>query len=343
MSTTTVRQFFYENYIETGKIPQSFIDQYRGKTKGHKPQKSDHVIVGDVTFKYNGRRPKANDIMNYIKKENGLNWHLFKTLDLAKIGDDVEDIWNALHRAIIACVVEGPDAEVPALISHFDRPEDIHANFWKDNGGRTKQVTPEQNHVAQIRSLEPEAINHQIDEILKGWNNTVVYVEEDIFEPSVNKPEWSINVGPVKQMIQDIPSGDYITSGIRLYQEVFGHTYNGNKPFKIMGQIVQALSLILSVEAEYLYKSTKGKENMHWFSEWLKNRAILSPDKAKHWLYKNYTSDRMEKRYFGTAYGIWSDFVTYCGSSMTKGSGKATLNRLEKKYKSSLPSLDKVA
>jgi hypothetical protein len=333
---TTVKQFFQEHYLDTNKIPQAFIDKYRGKVRGNQPEDVKRCVVGDLTFKYNGRRPKATDIMNYIRKEDGLNWHLFKTLDLAKVGDEVVDIWNALHRAIIACVVLGPDAEVPALISKFDIPEQIHSNFWKDNGGRTKSVTPEQNHVAQIRSLEPEDLNNKINRLLMQIGNTVVHVEDDIFEPQTSQPDWAINVGPMKQMIHDIADDTHIIDGAKTYQKTFIHTYNGVGPYKIIGQIFQALVFILEVESDYLSRSTDGKSNLVWFVDWLMTRAKTSPNKAKHWLYKQYAHDRMEKRYVGTAFGIWEDFVSYCGSSITRGSSKATNVRLEKLYNNGL-------
>lgn len=339
MSTITVREFFEENYLKTNKIPQSFIDTYRGKVKGHQPQDVRQVVVGDLTFEYNGRRPKANDVMKYIEKEGGLNWYLFGTLDLATINNQVEDIWNALHRAIMVCICLGPDAKVPALITEFDKKSEIHGTFWKHNGGRSKNVTPEQNHVAQIKSGEPEKVNEIVHNILKKTGNTVVYVEDDIYEPISNKTEWQVMVGPLKQMLVDIKNVNVIQQGIELYQQTFSHTYNGNKPYKVVGQICQALICLLQVNHEWLSKDCKDKSNLTYFKEWLRNRAQTETDKTK-WFFKEHMADRMEKKYLGTAYGIWSAFVHYFANSISRGGARPTLVKMDKALDGKIFTLD---
>jgi hypothetical protein len=69
MSKITIREFFQQNYIDTKKITQKFIDKYKGKVTGRKPLNVKEVCVGDLTFEHNGRTPKAIDVMNYISEE----------------------------------------------------------------------------------------------------------------------------------------------------------------------------------------------------------------------------------------------------------------------------------
>lgn len=327
MTTMTVREFFKENYLDNEKIPQSFIEQYQGKVRGNSPQDVAQVVVGDLTFEYNGRRPKANKVMEYIQKEKGLNWFLFGTLDLATIDGKIEDIWNALHRAIIACVVLGPNAKVPALITQFNNAKEIYGTFWKHNGGRSQNVSPEQNHVSQIKSGEPEVQNEVINNILKLTNNTVVYVEHDLFEPCTNTTDWTVMVGPLKRMVEDVRDISTVHEGLELYQRTFAHTYSGQKPFKVVGQICQALTCILQINHEWLSKTTLGKTNFQHFENWLLVKAKGETDKTK-WFYKEYIADRMEKKYLGTAFGIWKAFVHTFALSVSRGASKPTLIKM---------------
>lgn len=333
MSKITIREFFQQNYIDTKKITQKFIDTYKGKVTGRKPLNVKEVCVGDLTFEHNGRTPKAIDVMNYISKEGGLNWYMLGVLKLARLNGRLNDVADGLHRAIQTCIVLGPDAMVPVTETEFDTSEQIHGCFWKSHS-RAKTVNNEANHVAQIRSGEPEKENFNIDKMLKKIGNTVVYEDDDRFEPTQNKPEWSVMVGPLKQILKDVKNDtDTVTTAIKLYQKAFAHTYSEQaKPYGIVGQINQAFAYLLIVNKEWFEGEYKNISNLAHFEEFLIGSAKMRPNK-KDWFYRHYMADRMEKKYQGTAMGIWTEFCSWFTNSVGRGGGRPTGTMLDNALK----------
>ena len=333
----TVREYFQKNFIDSGKVKPNFIEKYRNKTCGHQPQGMPTVVVGDQTFEYNGRRPKPNKCMDNIVKSDGLDWYQFGALMIAETEEGARDLWDTLHRAMMACIVLGPDAKVPAMITPFESGQKIHANFWKVNGGRTKTVTPEQKFIAQIKSEEPEKEQASVHDVLKTLKDVVIFEEKEIFEPIQNTFNWSVNYGPMAQMLKDIQDPEHIKQGFELYKTAFKQTYdNPAIPLKVVGQLVQALVMLCKANETWLANECKQVSNFTHFQNWLTDTARVRQDKYKHWLYKENFHDRMEKRYLGTAVGIWGDFVTYFGKAITKGSSKCTNDAIQKLYNASL-------
>lgn len=355
----TVREFFQTQYLDTGAIPQSFIDKYKGKTKGYQPNNVDRVTVGDITFGFNGRRPKASKIKDYIRQEDGINWWLFETLKLAKV-DGGYDVWDALHRAIMTCVVLGPDAEVPATFTHFDSGKDVHSTFWKVNGPRSKKVTPEQQFIAKIRADDAGDLEHDIMIMLEKSGNTVVYEDDEIYEPTRNTTDWHIKYAPCKDMVtnrrlicqqnSDIDWPDYsvIVDAIHLYQKVFYKSYRLNeKPKLINSQVIKALSLVLDKNYQWFRETSTGgwdgsypkqtKTNREWFETFLLERVKTEPSISEGWLFKEWPHDRMEKRHFGTAYGLWKKFVTWYDFNVKNSNCRPDVDTFKSLYYNSLP------
>jgi len=330
MSIITVREFFQQNYIKTNKIPQRFIDTYKGKVKGRKPSDVKEVCVGDLTFEHNGRTPKASAVMDHIEKEGGLNWYLLDVIKLASLNGRVNDIADGLHRAIKTCVVLGPDTMVPVTETEFDTSAEIYGCFWKSHSFQ-KNVSNEANHIAQIRSGQPEQQNFNIEKMLKKIGNTVVYEDDDRFEPSQNKLEWSVMVGPLKQIMKDVKNDPAsVITAIQLYQKAFAHTYLGQtKPYGIVGQINQAFAYLLTVNNEWFEGTYKNISNLDHFEEFLIGLAKMKPNK-RDWFYKHYMADRMEKKYQGTAMGIWTEFCSWFSTSVGRGGGRPTGTMLDK-------------
>jgi len=325
----TVREFFQTHYIDTGLIPQFFIDKYFGKTKGNQPNDIKFVCVGDITFRWNGRKPKASTIKSYIKKEDGINWYLFDTLKLAQVDGVTEDAWDTLHRAIMACVVLGPDAMVPATITRFDSGKEVHSTFWKTNGSRSKKVTPEQSFISKVKADDCETVDQEILTLLKKLENVVIFEDEELYEPSLNNYEWSIKFAAAKDLVtkfrkkQGLPDYDLLVSQFRLYQDIFLRSYRTDiKPKIINGQLIKALVLIATTQQQWLATtSTAGHDsveyskekcyNKDWFERWLRKAVTSRRSIEAQWLYKEFSHDRMEKRHYGTANGIWKDFVSW--------------------------------
>ena len=90
---TTIRDFFQTEYLDTKRIKESFIQKWQGKTHGRSPDGVQYVTVGDLTFDYNSRRPKATTIMKYIEDSKGLDWHLFGSCQIAKV-EETFDLWE---------------------------------------------------------------------------------------------------------------------------------------------------------------------------------------------------------------------------------------------------------
>jgi len=332
---TTVREFWQSEFIDTKLISQDFIDRYYGKTTGRQPNDISLRTVGDLSFTFNGRRPKAPKIKEYIEKQNGLNWYLFGACQIAKIGP-VEDMWDALYRSMICCTVLGPDANVPAIITEFDVGEEIHYAFWNVNGGSMKKVSPEQVFIAQIKSQVPTPQSRSINEILKLTDDVVVFEDKEIFEPNNNSYAWNINVGPMKQMLLDIKDENLITDALDIYKNTFEHLYPSARPKKIQGQIVTALAFILKVNIDFFATSTKGKDNLEHFTDWLTLRSAVAVSLDKNWQYKNYMHDRMEKRYLGTANGIWEDFCIYFKAQISAGASAPSWGKVREPYMASV-------
>jgi len=332
----TVREFFQKEYIDTKQIKQSFIEKYQGKTKGHKPNNIPSVKVGDLTFTYNGRRPKASTIKSYIEKEGGLNWYLFGSCQIAQVNEQ-QDLWDTLHRAILACTVLGPDAEVPAITTNFDTGSHVHSTFWKANGGSIKKVTPEQIFIAQIKSNDPEPQMRFINTILEQTKDVVVFEEKEIYEPRNNDFVWHINVGPMKQMLIDIKDPKYILEAIDLYKKSFSHIYASEKPKPMIGQLITAFSMIFLKNSEWFKNSTKGKSNLDHFEDWVAKQAVMTTKKylTRDWLYKEHEHDRQEKRYLGTALGIWERFVDHFRDDISGGSACPLISTIKHVYENS--------
>jgi hypothetical protein len=324
----TVREFFQTHYIDTGLIPQSFIDKYFGKTKGNQPNDIKKVCVGDITFRWNGRKPKASTIKSYIKKEDGINWFLFDTLKLAQLDGVTADAWDTLHRAIIVCVVLGPDAMVPATITRFNSSQEVHSTFWKMNGSRSKKVTPEQSFISKVKADDCETVDQEILTLLEKLGDVVIYEDEELFEPANNSAEWSIKYAAAKDLVvkfrkRGLPDYDLIIAQFRLYQEIFLRSYRSDiKPKSINGQLIKALVLIATTQQQWLSTvsiaghdsvdySKEKRYNHDWFRHWLKTTVAGRRSIEQQWLYQMYSHDRMEKRHYGTALGIWKDFVSW--------------------------------
>lgn len=334
---TTVRQFFKEQFLDNKAISQKFIDTWKGKQHGNKPVGVPTRVVGDLTFTYNGRRPTANKIKQYIEKHEGIDWFLHGALNVAKIGDK-EDLWDSLHRAIIDCVVLGPDAEVPALVTEFNDGKEVHSNFHEVNGGSAKHTTPEQSFISQMRGKRQEPETRNIYDLLESTGNVSVYENDDLYEPQHATVNWSVNVGPCRQMLTDIKDRKDILKGFDMYKDCFESTYKGKiKPYKMLGQLLGALIFLNHENKSWLSKEYKGKSNAEYFVDWMKDSIKVKPKLAEQWLFRNYMHDRQEKRYLGTAKGIWEGFMHFYIPSVSKNQGhKATEDAVEKAYLDSL-------
>ena len=348
----SVRDFFQKHYIDTGTIPMSFLDKYKGKTKGNQPNDINKVCVGDITFRWNGRKPKASTIKSYIKKEDGINWYLFDTLKLAQVDGVTEDAWDTLHRAIMACVVLGPDAMVPATITRFDDGKEVHSTFWKTNGSRSKKVTQEQTFISKVKADDCETVDQEILTLLDKLGDVVIYEDEELFEPAANTAEWSIKYAAAKDLVEKfrkngLPDYGLIVAQFRLYQDIFLRSYRTDiNPKIINGQLVKALVLIASKQQEWLVDtSTAGHDseeyskekcyNKDWFERWLRKAVLSRRSIEQQWLYKEWGHDRMEKRHFGTAYGIWKDFVSWYDFEVKNSKKRPHTEWMESVYYSS--------
>lgn len=325
----TLREFFQKHYIDSGAIPQSFIDTYKGKVKGKKPIDVPLACVGDLTFEVNARTPEANDVMDYIRKEGGLSWYLLGALQLARLLGNIMDIADGLHRAIAVCIVEGTEAMVPVNTTEFDHISEAHGVFWKKHS-RAKSVNNQANHVAQVRSGDMEKDNNTLHIICKQLGDTVVYSNCNRYEPVANKLEWSIMVGPFKQIFKDVKKDtSTVIKAIEIYQKTFAEELSGNgRPVQITGQIYQAMAYLLKVNQPWLTESCKGKTNLEHFEDYLVNLGRVQTRKET-WYYRHCMADRMEKKYQGTAYGIWQEFVSYF-KKLYRGKNTASMKAIEK-------------
>lgn len=353
--TTTVREYFEENYVGTGVLPQTFLDKMRGKVKGNPVQGVPFEVVGDITFAYNSRRPKPAKIKSLLTKEGGLNWNLYDSVKLATVPKDelgTKDSWDGLHRLMMACICLGPDAKVPVSVTPFDSRDDVHSAFWKYNGQRSTKVSPEQGIIAKVKAGDLDTKEQEIVQVLTNTTDVVFYVDQEVFEPMSNSPDWRINYAPVKDMVNDtrvnkVPNYSVIEAGINLYKETFEElNLNTPTPKPIESQVVKAFTLILNENQKWFSQSSKGgkngryqgveKENLEWFKMWLLSKSDSTVDMSE-WYYKEYPHDRMEKRHYGTAYGIWNSFVAWYDKKVANGNTRPVESTMKTKYYGSLP------
>ncbi len=345
----TVRDYFQQHFIDTNAIPQKFLNEYRGKVFGNSPEDTRTQCVGDLTFEFQGRRPKPSKVKSLLKKEGGINLTMLGSIQLANIEDreeELSDIWNGLHRAMMTCIVQGPDAEVPVDVTKFANGKEVHSIFWKSQGSRATNTTKEQNFISQIKSTLPEAETESVFNLLSNTNDVVIFEDAEIYEPVKNSIAWQVKVAPCVDMLKDTKGiHGNILLAFEIYKSTFTHSYGAKPktPKMMNSQVVKALNLIFEKNPAFFEGSTKTmqgttEDNIDLFEKWLAKAVEFTPSIEKNWLHKEYPHDRMEKRHFGTALGIWEKFVNYWTLSVsTGGKHRPLLKTMESVYIDSLP------
>jgi len=316
MKTTTkaptVRELL-ATWVANGEISPKQIARFQNKEYGNQPENANYLCVGDLSFKHNGRIPRAKDILKSLSTENGINWHLFETVNVARLPDGSSDsAYNGGHRSMMAAVCFGPDAEVPVTHSQFPDDQTVIQTFWKSNT-ETKNVNPECVAIAQIRAGDKSSKLAEIEKILLADGDTVIYENTDIFEPQQNQPNWSIKVKAMEDMCKD--HKPYANDGIKLYKSVFRQIMTGsNTPFVIEGTVLKALTFILDTcNAHHFSQNYKGISNRTYFENWLVDSVKCKPA-LKLWHQKHAKAnplERLEKRHIGVAKGIWEEYCIF--------------------------------
>ena len=316
----TVRELF-QHWLDTNQITQKQLDIWQGKVFGNKPNKTTMRTVGDIELTLNGRKPKARDVMKYLNKEGGLNWHLLDTVKIGYVNGKIEvHGYDGGHRMMAVCIVLGPDALIPTSETLFPTEDDIVRAFYKSNStGWSKNVTKEVFAISVIRAGDDEGFLTEAYNVLKKDGETVIFEDDEIFEPAGNKPEYSVMVAPVEDMCKNHSA--YISEALRIYKKAFAPIYKSNTtPKKVEGQILKALTFLLDVcDEHHLSKSYQGISNAYAFEEWLTSMVSMTPAK-KLWsnqLAKENPHERMELRHLGVARGIWEKYCLWYTNAKT--------------------------
>jgi|TARA_B110000259_G_C13990031_1_gene392078 hypothetical protein len=297
-----------------GTLPKKVIEIYGSKA----PQGEQGIGTIDIdinTPNWEGnRRPSASKIEKYLKKYNGFAWALFGSPLVAQLPNGDRWIYDGGHRVSMLQALYPDRTTFPGTVIKVKDTKEVARLFHRVNGTAASFVNNEVRFINEVLG-EEDGIEQYI-KVLEKTKVAVLESPSNYVPKTIKDPKWKINAKPMQDMVDT--DHDSSIWALDLYTQAFGvsEARKGNSAVSVTGQIVKAIQLLNLVYKDWF----SNEANLDLFEDWFNNSVIYDNQKTS-WLFSTeYKHERMEKRHYGTALGIFTKFASYCRA--TKGMGK---------------------
>ena len=287
-----------------GTIPAKILNRYQNKSpQGERGIGTENCSIDTPNFEGN-RMVSASKIAKYIDSIGGFHWGLFGAPLVAELPNGVRRVYDGGHRIEMLKAFYPNIKTFPAVVIKVKDEKEVSRLFHRINGSAASFVSGEVRFINQVLG-EETGIEKELRVLELA--DVVVMDGEDNYVPQHNSNQYKINVTPISDMINEVGE-DKTVYALRLYKDTFGQ----NTPItatgvNITGQIVKALATLSKVYKDWF----KVESQREIFEQWLKQAYAYNPSRD-NWIFNHLKHDRMEKRHYGTAYGIWQQFNQYC-------------------------------
>jgi len=294
-----------------GKIPTNVINTYRAVGPlGTPGEGTSEIPINTPNFNGN-RTPKAHDLTKRLQKNGGFHWGLFGSPLVARLPDGTLEIYDGGHRVAMLEQLFPERETFPGTIIDVKDKAEISRLFHRVNGSAASFVNAEQRFINEVKG-EEKGISHYTDVLSKA--GVVVMDSETNFVPTnATSLKWKTKIAPVKEMTDR--NKDDAVWALSLFVSAWDK-YSGPDS-TVTGQIVKALHLIKEVYANHF----SDEKMLTHFENWFVNTVSFDP-RIGSWLFQEFKHDRMEKRHYGTAYGIMQKYCSYARNTISNRSPK---------------------
>jgi len=297
-----------------GKIPTKVINTYRAVgALGTPGEGTSEIPINTPNFDGN-RTPKANDLTKRLQKNGGFHWGLFGSPLVARLPDGSLKIYDGGHRVAMLQQLFPERETFPGTIIDVESEAEISRLFHRVNGSAASFVNAEQRFINEAKG-EEEGISQYTD-VLSESGVAVMDSETNFVPTNLPSLKWKTKIAPVKEMTDR--SKDDAVWALKLFVSAWDkYSRPGSTGNEVTGQIVKALHFIKEVYASHF----QDEAMLTHFETWFVNTVSFDPSIGS-WLFRENKHDRMEKRHYGTAYGIMQKYCSYARSTISNKAPK---------------------
>jgi len=297
-----------------GKIPTKVINTYRAVgALGTPGEGTSEIPINTPNFDGN-RTPKANDLTKRLQKNGGFHWGLFGSPLVARLPDGSLKIYDGGHRVAMLQQLFPERETFPGTIIDVESEAEISRLFHRVNGSAASFVNAEQRFINEVKG-EEEGISQYTD-VLSESGVAVMDSETNFVPTNLPSLKWKTKIAPVKEMTDR--SKDDAVWALKLFVSAWDkYSRPGSTGNEVTGQIVKALHFIKEVYASHF----QDEAMLTHFETWFVNTVSFDPSIGS-WLFRENKHDRMEKRHYGTAYGIMQKYCSYARSTISNKAPK---------------------
>ena len=294
-----------------GKIPTNVINTYRAVGPlGTPGEGTSEIPINTPNFNGN-RTPKAHDLTKRLQKNGGFHWGLFGSPLVARLPDGTLEIYDGGHRVAMLEQLFPERETFPGTIIDVKDKAEISRLFHRVNGSAASFVNAEQRFINEVKG-EEEGISQYTD-VLSESGVAVMDSETNFVPTNLPSLKWKTKIAPVKEMTDR--NKDDAVWALSLFVSAWDK-YSGPDS-TVTGQIVKALHFIKEVYANHF----SDEKMLTHFENWFVNTVSFDP-RIGSWLFQEFKHDRMEKRHYGTAYGIMQKYCSYARNTISNRSPK---------------------
>ena len=290
-----------------GSISEKILNKYLNVSKGT-PATAEIVPISIPNLLTN-RKPSGAKLSKYIDRNNGFDWALFGMPIAARYPNGMMEIIDGGHRvALLQCIL--PDiTEFTACVVDVNNEARGKELFHQYNGTSSSTVSNECRFVNEVLGNEDVPLNKRIMKVLSSTGVTVYEHEDCYVSEGIESPQWKINLRAIEYMVKkDIPTTIH---ALNMYTLAF--PTRGTTPNSVVNQFAKALQQVLITYSDYFTLEA----NLDNLNAYLDYKALAETPSTM--LSKEYSHDRMEKRYLGTAYGLMQNFRRWVERNSKKG------------------------
>lgn len=291
-----------------GKIPTKVINTYRAiGPLGTPGEGTAEIPINTPNFNGN-RTPKANDLTKRLQKNGGFHWGLFGSPLVARLPDGTLKIYDGGHRVAMLEQLFPERKTFPGTIIDVEDEAEISRLFHRVNGSAASFVNAEQRFINEVKGEEPGI--SQYTDVLSAASVVIMDSETNFVPTNATSLKWKAKIRPIEEMTNR--NKDDAIWALSLFTSAWGkYSRPGSTGNEVTGQIAKALHFIKEVYADHF----EDEAMLTHFEDWFVSAVSFDPSIGS-WLFRENTHDRMEKRHYGTAYGIMQKYCSYARNTI---------------------------
>ena len=291
-----------------GKIPTRVLETYRAVGPIGTPGEGTAKIPMSTPNFDGNRTPKANVLTERLQKNGGFHWGLYGSPLVARLPDGTMATYDGGHRIGMLQQLFPEMEHFPGTIIDVKDDAEISRLFHRVNGSAASFVNAEQRFINEVKG-EEDGISQYINVLSKS--NVVIMDSTTNFVPTnATSLKWKAKIRPIEEMT-DRNKEDAVWAlslFVAAWDKYSRPSSTGNE---VTGQIAKALHFIKEVYASHFEDETM----LAHFEDWFVSAVSFDPSIGS-WLFRENKHDRMEKRHYGTAYGIMQKYCSYARNTI---------------------------